>query len=338
MRKTVAVLMGGWSSEREVSLSSGKACAKALRDKGYTVREINVTQDMKALLQELTPAPDAASPQKIDVVFNALHGKGGEDGCIQGVLEILGIPYTHSAMLASALAMNKEKAKEVLKSSGMPVAKGGLVSIEDIKNGKLPVQAPYVIKPNEEGSSVGVFIVREGDKKPPMGLDAWTFGAALVEEYIPGRELSIAVMGAAGEKSKALTVTEIMTGNDFYDYEAKYAKGGSTHIVPAKIPQDVFNEALRLAELAHEALGCSGISRTDFRYDDSKPTAKGLVYLETNTQPGMTPTSLVPEQAAHMGMSFPELVSWIVEHANGLSPETCSKPHQDCATPKKKIG
>ena len=308
MTKKVAVLMGGWSAEREVSLSSGRACASALREKGYDVTEIDVQRDLKKLLEQLTPAPD--------VIFNALHGQGGEDGSIQGMLEILGIPYTHSAPLASALAMNKQKAKEVLQPMGMPCAEGALMHIDDVRKGHVPFPPPYVVKPNTEGSSVGVYIVREGDNKPPLGLDGWSYGDyALVEKYIPGKELSVAVMGTKEEKAHALTVTEIRTNIDFYNYEAKYAAGGSTHIIPAEIPPAVFNEALRLAAFAHDKLGCAGASRTDFRYDDSKLGVSGLYYLETNTQPGMTPTSLVPEQAAHMGMTFGDLVDWLVKNA-----------------------
>ncbi|MDE1152956.1 MAG: D-alanine--D-alanine ligase [Micavibrio sp.] len=307
-RKTVAVLMGGWSAERDVSLSSGKACARALREKGYEVREIDVQRDLSALLAQLTPKPD--------VVFNALHGKGGEDGAIQGVLEILDIPYTHSDPLASALAMNKQKAKEVLHPMGVPCAEGALMKIEDIQKGAEPFKPPYVVKPNTEGSSVGVYIVRAGDNKPPLGLDKWSYGPyALVERYIPGRELSVAVMGTKEQKAKALTVTEIKTALDFYNYEAKYANGGSVHVIPAPIDAEVFAEAMRIAAFAHEKLGCTGVTRSDFRYNDNEPGVSGLYYLETNTQPGMTPTSLVPEQAAHMGMTFGDLVEWLVENA-----------------------
>jgi D-alanine-D-alanine ligase len=308
MTKKVAVLMGGWSAEREVSLTSGKACAKALRDRGYDVLEVDVQRDLAALLQYLTPAPD--------VVFNALHGRGGEDGCVQGVLEILNIPYTHSAPLASALAMNKQKAKEILKPMGVRCPEGELLHIDDIRQGKVSFEPPYVVKPNAEGSSVGVYIVRQGDNKPPLGLDTWSYGPyALVEKFIPGRELSVAVMGAKGEQGRALSVTEITTANDFYNYEAKYAAGGSVHVVPAAISAEVFDEALRLAAFAHEKLGCTGVTRSDFRYNDNEPGVSGLYYLETNTQPGMTPTSLVPEQAAHMGMNFGDLVEWLVENA-----------------------
>lgn len=308
MAKTVAVLKGGWSSERDVSLSSGAECAKALRQKGYDVKEIDVKRDLMDLVRQLSPAPDA--------VFNALHGTWGEDGCVQGVLEIMGIPYTHSGPLASALAMNKQKAKEVLKPLGVPCPEGELLHIDDIRKGKVPFKQPYVVKPNNEGSSVGVYIVRQGDNKPPLGLDKWAYGPyALVEKYIPGRELSVGVMGKRGEKPRALTVTEISTNLDFYNYEAKYAAGGSVHTVPAAISRDVFNEALRIAAFAHENLGCTGVTRSDFRYNDNEPGVSGLYYLETNTQPGMTPTSLVPEQALHMGMSFGDLVEWLVENA-----------------------
>jgi len=310
MSKTVAVLMGGWSTERDVSLVSGKACANALREKGYNVREIDVKRDMKSLLAALEPKPDVA--------FNALHGRGGEDGCIQGVLEILDIPYTHSAPLASALAMDKQKAKEILKPMGVPCPEGKLVHIDDLRRGKSPLKPPYVVKPNNEGSSVGVYIIKPGDNKPKAGLDTWSYGSyALVEEYIPGKELSVAVMGARGEKARALTVTEITSASsEFYDYEAKYAAGGSTHVLPAPVSKEVFEESLRIAAFAHEKLGCTGVTRSDFRYNDNASGISGLYYLETNTQPGMTPTSLVPEQAAHLGMSFGELVAWLVESAS----------------------
>ncbi len=307
MAKKVAVLMGGWSSERKVSLSSGGAVASALRGKGYDVVDIDVTRDLATLMGALTPAPD--------VVFNALHGQGGEDGQVQGVLDILKIPYTHSALLPSALAMNKQKAKEILQPLGMPCPEGAIVPVDDLKNGQCPFAPPYVIKPNAEGSSVGVIIVRDGDNKLSEELSDWHFGEALVEKYIPGRELSVAAKGGGtAGPVKGLTVTEIVTHMDFYDYEAKYAAGGSTHVVPADIPTEVFSEALRLAAFAHEKLGCTGVTRSDFRYDDSKPGVSGLYYLETNTQPGMTPTSLVPEQAAYLGIDFGDLVSWLVEH------------------------
>lgn len=307
--KKIAVLMGGWCAERDVSLVSGKACAAGLRDKGYEVLEIDLTRDLNALI-------GALAAFKPDAVFNALHGRYGEDGCVQGVLEILGVPYTHSGPLASALAMDKQKAKEILRPLGMPCAAGGLAAIADLKAGRSPVPAPYVIKPNNEGSSVGVIIVRPGDNAAPAALDSWSYGPhALVETFIPGRELSVAVLSGRGEAPRALTVTEITTDLAFYDYEAKYAKGGSRHVLPAPIDAAAFEEAKRLAVLAHVSLGCTGASRSDFRYDDTKPGAAGLCYLETNTQPGMTPVSLLPEQAAHTGMSFGDLVAWLAENA-----------------------
>ena len=311
-KKCVAVLMGGWSRERDVSLSSGRASANALREAGYDVREIVVEKNLEKLLTDLTPRPD--------VVFNALHGQGGEDGTVQGVLDMLGLAYTHSGVLASSVAMNKQRTKDVVATRGIRCPDGILLHIDTLKkNGKdaVPFAPPFVVKPNCEGSSVGVFIVRDGDNELHARLDKWDYGhEALVEKFIPGRELSVAVMDSASGDPVALTVTEIEPVNhSFYDYEAKYADGGSRHVVPARIPADVFSEAKRLAALAHLSLGCSGVSRSDFRYDDSKPGASGLYFLETNTQPGMTPTSLVPEQARETGMDFKKLVSWMVENA-----------------------
>lgn len=324
MAEKIAVLKGGWSSEREVSLNSGRESAAALRDAGYDVIEIDVTRDVEALIAALKAQQPAA-------VFMALHGKGGEDGTLQGILDALNLPYTHSSLLASAIAMDKQKTKDILGQYGMPLAKGGLVSMDDIAANKLPVSAPYVIKPNAEGSSVGVYIVHPGDNKPPMGLDAVPSGTTmLVEEFIKGRELTVAVMGSEGEAARAITVTEITANTAFYDYEAKYSAGGSNHVLPAPVPADIFAEAMRLAELAHEKLGCGGVSRTDFRYDDSKPGISGLVFLETNTQPGMTGTSLVPEQAAYVGLSFAELTRWMVEDAqwrhHNRQSDSVSKP------------
>ena len=306
-KKSVAVLMGGWSAEREVSLVSGKGCAAALREKGYDVKEIDVKRDLDDLTAQLTPRPD--------VVFNALHGKLGEDGCIQGVLEIMGIPYTHSGPMASSLAMNKQKSKEIMMTAGVPCPEGHLVTIDDIRKNIVPLKPPYVVKPNDEGSSVGVYIVRDGDNKPPLGLEKWAYGKiALVEQFIPGRELTVSVMGTKNEKAQALAVTDIISP-DFYDYDAKYAQGGSRHVIPADVPTAVSDAAMQYAITAHEKLGCSGVTRTDFRYNDNMPGTSGLFYLETNTQPGMTPTSLVPEQAAHKGISFGDLVAWMVENA-----------------------
>jgi D-alanine-D-alanine ligase len=302
MTKHVAVLMGGWSAEREISLRSGNACADAATRGGYRVSLIDVDRDVAASLRALKP----------DVALNVLHGRPGEDGTLQGLLEILGIPYSHSGVLASALAMHKELAKTVLKAAGVPVPGGMVVSRHDAaKRHVLP--APYVIKPLAEGSSVGVFIVREDMEHPPQELTRadWKFGdQMLVEPYIPGKELTCAVMG-----DKALGVIEIVPTVKFYDYEAKYAPGGSKHLLPAPIPADVYEECRRLALLAHRALGCRGVSRADFRYDDSKGV-KGVYCLEVNNQPGMTETSLVPEMAAHAGITFDALVRWMIEDAS----------------------
>ncbi len=301
--KTVAVLLGGRSAERDVSLTSGRGCAKALRDEGFDVVEIDPqTSDLAAQL-------NAARP---DVVFNALHGRWGEDGCVQGLLELLAIPYTHSGVLASALAMHKQRAKDVFRAAGLPLVKSIVADRHAAAAGHL-MDPPYVVKPVNEGSSVGVFIIRKGDNRPPaaLGGDQWNLGdEMMIEEFVPGRELTVAVMGA-----RALAVTEITTSLEFYDYEAKYAAGGSIHSLPAPVPAAVAEEAMRLAERAHVALGCRGVSRTDFRYDDTQGKHR-LVVLETNTQPGMTPTSLVPEQAAHVGMSYGALCRWIVEDAS----------------------
>jgi D-alanine-D-alanine ligase len=296
MTKHVAVLMGGWSAEREVSLVSGAACARALKQKGYDVTPIDVQRDMGSLLTRLYPKPDA--------VFNALHGRFGEDGCVQGLLDILAIPYTHSGLLASALAMDKPMAKQMFKMAGIPVANHMEATPDEILAGDV-MPRPYVVKPANEGSSVGVQIIREGDNGPRMDEGMAGNPRMMVEEYIAGRELTVAVMGG-----KALGVTEIKTHRGFYDYDAKYVTGGSVHELPADIDAELANEVMRLAELAHATLGCRGVSRADFRHDGER-----LVILEVNTLPGMTPTSLVPEQAAYAGMPFPELVSWMVENA-----------------------
>ena len=301
--RRVAVLLGGRSAEREISLVSGRGCAKALRDEGFETIEIDPsTSDLAAQL-------NAAKP---DVVFNALHGRWGEDGCVQGLLELLAIPYTHSGVLASALAMHKQRAKDVFAAAGLPLVKSIVVDRREAAVRHL-MEPPYVVKPVNEGSSVGVFIIRKGDNRPPeaLGSDKWNLSnEMMVEEFVPGRELTVAVMGG-----KALAVTEITTSLEFYDYEAKYAAGGSVHTLPAKIPQRVADDAMALAEQAHLALGCRGVSRIDFRYDDTDGKHR-LVVLEANTQPGMTPTSLVPEQAAHRGMSYGRLCRWIVEDAS----------------------
>jgi len=301
-RKHVAVLMGGWSAERPVSLNSGRECADNLEEAGYRVTRVDVKRDIAEVLAKLKP----------DVVFNALHGPYGEDGTIQGMLEILDIPYTHSGVLASALAMNKHKAKSVAAAAGIPVANHIIVSRFDAaKEHVLP--PPYVVKPIAEGSSFGVIVVPKDQAHPPqsLGRDEWVFGdAVMAERYIPGRELTCAVLG-----DEALGVTEIVPqGHGFYDYDAKYAEGGSKHIVPAQVKPFVYQNIRTLAVDAHRAIGCRGVSRSDFRYDEAGTGE--VIWLEVNTQPGMTRTSLVPELAAHAGMSFPELVAWIVEDAS----------------------
>ncbi|MDE4134422.1 D-alanine--D-alanine ligase [Phaeobacter sp. QD34_3] len=293
----VAVLMGGPSAEREVSLSSGRECAAALRGEGYQVIEVDAGSDLCARLE-------AAGP---DVVFNALHGRWGEDGCVQGLLEWMGLPYTHSGVLASALAMDKEKAKQVYAQAGLPVAPGGLFEKSAVAASHV-MEPPYVVKPYNEGSSVGIYLVHEAANGPPVLADEMP-DQLMVEAYVPGRELTATVMG-----DRALSVTEILT-DGWYDYDAKYAPGGSRHEMPANIPADIFDMCLDYALRAHQALGCRGVSRTDFRWDDSKGAA-GLVLLETNTQPGMTPTSLTPEQASVVGMSFGQMCAWMVEDAS----------------------
>ncbi|MBU6472162.1 MAG: D-alanine--D-alanine ligase [Alphaproteobacteria bacterium] len=301
--KRVVVLLGGRSAERDVSLVSGAGCAQALRGEGFEVVEIDPKDS------DLAAQLNAAKP---DVVFNALHGRWGEDGCVQGLLELMRLPYTHSGVLASALAMHKQRAKDVFRAAGLPVVKSIVVDRREAGARHL-MEPPYVVKPVNEGSSVGVFIIRKGDNRPPeaLGSAEWQLSnEMMVEEYVPGRELTVAVMGG-----NALAVTEITTKLTFYDYEAKYAEGGSLHTIPAKIPASVTEEAMRLAERAHAALGCRGVTRTDFRYDDTDGRNR-LVLLEVNTQPGMTPTSLVPEQAAYRGMNYGALCRWMVEDAS----------------------
>ena len=299
----VAVLLGGPSSEREVSLVTGEACAAALKRLGARVSRVDPRPDIAQVLTALKP----------DVVFNGLHGRWGEDGCVQGVLQTLGLPYTHSGVLASALAMDKAKSKAVLAAAGIPVPGGGLFDRHDVARDHV-MQPPYVVKPNAEGSSVGVFIVPEGANRPPHDLAAksWAFGQrVMVEPYVPGLELAVAVMGESNGP-RALAVTEIRSSTGFYDYHAKYAEDGSIHVIPAEIPDTVRDHAMRMAELGHTSLGCQGVTRVDFRYDGINDL---LVLLEVNTQPGMTPTSLVPEQADHTGVSFDRLVLWILEDA-----------------------
>ena len=304
MAKHVAVLMGGWSAEREVSLNSGAAVARGLREGGYQVTEIDVSRDIPALIAALTPAPD--------VVFNALHGCWGEDGCLQGLLDIMGIPYTHSGLLSSAMAMDKPTAKRLFVQAGIPVPMGRVFHRDELVTGE-PMARPYVIKPINEGSSVGVYIMREGVHAYPCAGGAWPYEAdsVLVEQFIPGREITVAIMG-----DRALGALEITSDRGFYDYEAKYAPGGSLHVWPAPLPPADYDEALRLALLAHQTLGCRGVSRADLRYDDTRPGEPARFYLlEINTQPGMTATSLVPDIASHLGIAFSELVAWMVENA-----------------------
>jgi len=305
MAERIAVLMGGVSAEREVSLVSGAGCAKALREAGYTVSEIDVGADIAALVAALAPKPDVA--------FNALHGRYGEDGCIQGLLNLMDIPYTHSGVLASALAMDKAEAKRVFAAAGIPIAESKVVTRDELVAGD-PLPRPYVVKPVNEGSSVGVLIVRPGDNQVlPDDLEAMP-ETLMVERYIAGRELTVAIMGT-DDDVRALAVTELRPKDGFYDYEAKYSDGKTEHLIPAPVDAAVYRSAMEHATEAHRALGCRGVTRADFRYDDTDGEPGELVLLEINTQPGMTPLSLVPEQARHCGMEFTELVSWMVEQA-----------------------
>ncbi|WP_159347513.1 D-alanine--D-alanine ligase [Roseomonas harenae] len=298
----VTVLLGGLSSEREVSLSSGREIIGALREAGFEVTAVDPGPDLGAVV-------GAIAVSKPDVVFNALHGRFGEDGAIQGVLDWMGIPYTHSGLRASAVAMDKAAAKAAFAAAGLPVAPHRLMQAADLADAD-PFPLPYVVKPVREGSSVGVYILREHDNRRAEIASGWCWGEIIAEPYIPGKELTVAVMD-----DRALAVTEIATGHAFYDYDAKYADGGSRHAIPAPVPDAVRDRAMEVAVAAHAALGCRGVSRADFRWDDSRPGAEGLVLLEVNTQPGMTPTSLVPEQAAYRGIPFPELCAWMVRQA-----------------------
>ena len=301
--KRVAVLMGGWSAEREVSLVSGRECARVLAAIGYVVTSIDVTHDLGALLRALEPRPDVA--------FNALHGRGGEDGTIQGVLEVLRIPYTHSGVAASAIAMDKPLAKRLFAAAGLPLAESVVIGPAALRAGDA-MPRPFVVKPVNEGSSVGVRIVRCGDNDWAAELARWPYGdRVMIERYVPGREITVAVMG-----DRSLGVLEIRPAHGtLYDYDAKYAPGGSVHVCPAPIHPEAYRAALEIALGAHQALGCRGVSRADLRYDDTAGEPGRMVLLEINTQPGMTPTSLVPEIAQQAGISFAELVRWMVEHA-----------------------
>ncbi|MGE5540346.1 MAG: D-alanine--D-alanine ligase [Gemmatimonas sp.] len=298
-KRRVAVLMGGWSAEREVSLVSGAAVARALRALGHEVMTIDLNRDIAGLVAKLTPRPD--------VVFNALHGRFGEDGCAQGVLEILEIPYTHSGVLASAVAMDKPMARKLFAQAGLRVAEGVVAHRDDVIAGRV-MTPPYVVKPVNEGSSVGVRIVREGERA--FDASSWPYGEhVLVERYIPGREITVAVMG-----DRALGALEIRPKSGFYSYEAKYTEGKADHLMPAPLPRERYEEVLAIGLAAHRTLGCRGVSRADLRFDED---GDGQFYvLEVNTQPGMTPLSLVPEIAAHRGIGFEQLVDWMVEDAS----------------------
>ncbi|WPE20665.1 D-alanine--D-alanine ligase [Shinella zoogloeoides] len=304
--KHVAVLMGGFSSERPVSLSSGNACADTLEAVGYRVTRVDVGHDVASVLADLKP----------DVAFNALHGPFGEDGTIQGILEYLEIPYTHSGVLASALAMDKAQAKIIAKAAGIPVAEQRLMNRFDFTSSH-PMKPPYVVKPVREGSSFGVVMVKEDQSHPPQIITSseWRYGdSVMVERYVYGRELTCGVMGDV-----ALGVTEVIPqGHSFYDYDSKYVKGGSKHVIPAQISPNIYQKVQTLALKAHQAIGCRGVSRSDFRYDDRFSENGELIWLEINTQPGMTPTSLVPEMADHAGHSFGEFLKWMVEDASCL--------------------
>lgn len=297
----VAVLMGGWSAEREVSLSSGRECAAALEGEGYRVTRVDADRDLAARLAELKP----------DVCFNALHGRWGEDGCVQGLLEVLNIPYTHSGVLASSVAMNKEQTKRIVRAVGVPIADGRVVTTAEAMADHV-FEPPYVAKPVAEGSSVGVVIVKHGANRPPEAIRSIPVtrdGELMVERYIPGRELTCGVIG-----DRVTDIIDIVPAEtlEFYDYQAKYAPGGSRHILPAKIPESVRRAVQKHTLAVHQALGCRGITRSDFRWDEDKDE---LIFLEVNTQPGMTPTSLIPELAAHAGVPFGKLLAWLVEDA-----------------------
>ncbi len=303
--KKIAVLLGGWSAEREVSLVGGAAVAEALKSLGHQVSAIDVQRDLSGLLQSIMQHPMG----KPDVIFNALHGRGGEDGCIQGVLEFLGIPYTHSGVLASAMCMDKPTAKRIVSAYGVRCPEGKVMTRDEILKNGFPFEAPFVIKPTNEGSSVGVHIVRKGENFDVV-KEGWVYGHdVLIERYIPGRELTVGLIGG-----KAMMVTEIKFTSDFYDYTVKYTAGHATHDCPAHIPQAVAAEAMRMAEVAYVALGCSGVARIDLRYDETRKESESLYFLEMNNQPGFTPLSLVPEQAAAQGMPFAQLCQWIIEH------------------------
>lgn len=323
MTKKVALLVGGWSAERQVSLEKGKAVEKALREGGYDVEVIDVKKDAGTLIEALNPKPDA--------VFNNLHGRGGEDGTVQAVLEMLEIPYTHSGVLASAIGMNKPVCKRLAASVGVPVAEGRVVPVEDVLRGHV-MKPPYVVKPACEGSSVGVRIIMDKDNQKPLDIENWAFGdEVLVERYIPGRELTVAVLDG-----KAQGVTEIVSKTRFFDYEAKYHDNRTEYVLPAKIPDDVYNTALDYAERVYNVLGCHGIARCDFRFDDTAGGPEGLCFLEINTQPGLTAESIGPSQVIRNGMSFVQLCSHLVETAQCHGLEQNSRKPFTGASPAEK--
>ncbi len=321
MAKKVALLVGGWSVERQVSLEKGKKVESALREAGYDVEVIDVKKDAEALIQALTPRPD--------VVFNNLHGRGGEDGEIQGLLEILEIPYTHSGVRASAIGMDKPTTRNIAQSLGVRVAEGVVALKKDVLAGRV-MSAPYVVKPTNEGSSVGVRIVMETDNHPPLDSESWIYGEeVLVERYIPGRELTVAVLDGKGQG-----VTEIVSQTRFFDYEAKYHDTRTEYVLPAKIPDPVYKAALDFSERVYNGIGCSGLARCDFRYDDSVSGTEGLYFLEINTQPGLTPESIGPSQVIRNGMSFVELCSHLVETAKCHAQDQ-QKPASAHAAPRE---
>lgn len=303
MAKEVALLMGGWSSERSVSLDKGKAVEAALREAGYTVRVIDVKQDLADLLQQLTPRPD--------VVFNNLYGQGGEDGVIQGVLDMMNLPYTHSGVAASAIGMDKIQTKAVAKSVGVPVAEHILISVEEAAKG-INFPRPYVVKPHNEGSSIGVTIVMENENYSGFSKEDWTFGdQVMVERFIPGKEIQVTVLNG-----KPQAVTEIVLQGRFFDYDAKYNNNSAQFILPAQLPKDVYDATMTYGERLYNALNCKGIMRCDFRYDDNKGGPESVYLLEVNTQPGFSPVSVAPSQVAYCGMDFVQLCKHLVENAS----------------------
>ena len=314
-KKTVAVLMGGLSNEREVSLVSGGAVCKALEELGHTVIRVDMGRDVAALVATLT----GQNGPKPDLIFNALHGRYGEDGIVQGLLELIGLPYTHSGVMASAVAMDKPLMKTVVSEAGVRCAEGRVVTRKEIAANGFPLPLPFVIKPINEGSSVGVHVVKTEqalkDTFQDVESENWTFGDnVLIESYIAGHELTVAVLGDENG-ARALGVTELRpVSQEFYDYKAKYSDGQTEHLLPAPLPEEVYAEAMRLAVLSYQAAGCAGAARADVRWDDTKEGTTGLVFLEMNTQPGMTPLSLLPEQARYAGLSFNDLIQWMLDH------------------------